>query len=193
MKIHLNGRFAFLTILFVSFSFVLISGALAQVESGTINGTVFDNSGAVISGARVTITNQATNQPRSTATNTSGEYSVPFLPPGTYDIEASKDGFSTSLQRGIVLQIDQTLAVNVTLKLGGVKETIEVTAQTPPLQTETATLGNVVNGQQVQTLHRAQQGRVFLGGAELHNLVTSQDKLAHQGHQFVEQSDVDAN
>ena len=166
MKILSNGRSILsFAALILALGLVAAGAALAQVESGTINGTVLDNSGAVISGARVTITSTATGQVRTTITNTSGEYSVPFLPPGTYDIEASKEGFTTSVQRGLILQVNQTLGINVTLKPGSLQQTLEVTAQVPPLQTETATLGNVVNGQQVQTLPL--NGRNFMDLASL--------------------------
>jgi hypothetical protein len=143
----------------------VVSTAYGQVESGTINGAVFDNSGAVISGATVTITSTATGQVRKTVTNASGEYSVPFLAPGTYDISASKDGFSTFVQRGQILRVDQTLGITITLKPGSLQQTLEVTAQAPVLQTETATLGNVVNGQEVQTLPL--NGRNFMDLASL--------------------------
>jgi hypothetical protein len=165
MKAPSSGRFVFLAALLFASQWAFAGTAFAQVESGTVNGVVLDNSGAVISGARVTVTNKATSQTRKTVTNTSGEYSVPFLAPGTYDVEASKDGFATFVQRGLTLQVDQTLAINFTLKPGSLQETIEVTAEAPPLQTETATLGNVVNGQQVQTLPL--NGRNFMDLASL--------------------------
>jgi hypothetical protein len=165
MRMPSNGRIVFFAAALFALQLALVSTALAQVESGTINGVVLDNSGAVISGASITITHTATSQARKTVTNTSGEYSVPFLAPGTYDVEASKDGFANSLQRDLILQVNQTLAINITLKPGSVKETILVTAQAPTLQTETATLGNVVNGQQVQTLPL--NGRNFMDLASL--------------------------
>jgi len=143
----------------------IATSVFAQVESGTINGTVVDSSGAVLPGARVTITNAATNQARTTVTNTSGQYSVPFLAPGTYKVEASKDGFANVVRSGLALQVDQTLGINLTLKPGSVQETVEVTGQEPPLQTETATLGNVVDSQQVQTLPL--NGRNFMDLASL--------------------------
>ena len=165
MRMHLIARIVFFAAMVLVLDFGNASKALAQVESGTINGVVLDNSGAAISGARVTVTNTATSQVRTTVANTSGEYSVPFLAPGTYDIEASKEGFGTVVQHGVTLQVDQILAVNITLKPGSLKQILEVTAEAPALQTETATLGNVVNGQQVQTLPL--NGRNFMDLASL--------------------------
>ena len=164
MKTRLLGMMAFFAVILV-LNLGIPSAAVGQVESGTINGVVLDNSGAVISGARVNITNTATGQVRTTVANASGEYSVPFLAPGKYDVEASKDGFASLVQRGVVLQVDQILALNITLKPGSLKQTLEVTEEAPPLQTESATLGNVVNGQQVQTLPL--NGRNFMDLASL--------------------------
>ena len=149
----------------LALEFGIADTGFAQVESGTINGTVTDTSGAVLPATRVTVTSAATGQARTTATNNSGQYSVPFLAPGTYKVAVTKDGFATVLQSGLTLQVDQTLALNFTLKPGSVEQTLEVTAQAPPLQTETATLGNVVNGQQVQTLPL--NGRNFMDLASL--------------------------
>lgn len=165
MKIRSSRRVVLVAAVLFAFGLGFPHATFAQVESGTIDGVILDDSGAVISGARVTVTNTATSQARRTVTNTSGEYSVPFLAPGTYDIEASKDGFATFVQRGLTLQVDQTLAANITLRPGSLTETVEVTAQSPPLQTETAKLGNVVNGRQVQTLPL--NGRNFMDLASL--------------------------
>jgi hypothetical protein len=165
MKMRSTARVVFFAAATFAFGLGIASTVFAQVESGTINGIVLDNSGAVISGAGVIITNAATGQARKTVTNTSGEYSVPFLAPGTYDIEASKEGFATSVQRGVILQVNQIQGINITLKPGSLQETVEVASQVPPLQTETATLGNVVNGQQVQTLPL--NGRNFMDLASL--------------------------
>src|SRR3984893_8465406 len=165
MKMRSTALLVFSAAVIFALELSIASAAFAQVESGTINGVILDNSGAVISGASVTITNTATGQARKTVTNTSGEYSAPSLAPGTYDIEASKEGFATSVQRGVILQVNQTQGINITLKPGSVQEIVEVTTLVPPLQTETATLGNVVNGQEVQTLPL--NGRNFMDLASL--------------------------
>src|SRR3984893_6773117 len=165
MKMRSTALLVFSVAVLFALELSIASAAFAQVESGTINGVVLDNSGAVISGASVIITNTATAQARRTLTNTSGEYSAPSLAPGTYDIEVSKAGFATSVQRGVILQVNQTQGINITLNPGSVQETVEVTSLVPPLQTETATLGNVVNGQEVQTLPL--NGRNFMDLASL--------------------------
>ncbi len=165
MKMNPYRRVVLFSALLVIWALGVVSTASGQVESGTINGVVFDNSGGAISGATISITSTSTGQVRKTVTNASGEYAVPFLAPGTYDISASKDGFSTFVQRGQILRVDQTLGINMTLKPGSLQQTLEVTAQAPVLQTETATLGNVVNGQEVQTLPL--NGRNFMDLASL--------------------------
>src|ERR1700694_3683490 len=150
MKMRSTALLVFFAAVIFALELSIASAAFAQVESGTINGVILDNSGAVISGASVTITNTATGQARTTVTNTSGEYSVPFLAPGTYDVEVSKDGFANIIQRGLILQVDQTLGIKFALKPGSVQQSVEVSGQAPPLQTETATLGSGVNGQHAQ-------------------------------------------
>lgn len=165
MTLRSTRRVVYFVALIFAMEFGISRSVSAQVESGTINGTVVDSTGAVVSGARVTMTSTATAKVRTTVTNTSGAYSVPFLAPGTYDVEVSKEGFATLIQRGLVLQVDQTLGINFSLKPGSVQQSLEVTGQAPVLQTETATLGNVVNGQQVQTLPL--NGRNFMDLASL--------------------------
>ena len=165
MKIRCSAPAIFFSAVIVLLQLAMGSRVFAQVESGTINGVVLDNSGAAISGARIIVTNTTNGQVRTTVANASGEYSVPFLAPSTYDVEAAKDGFGSVVQRGVVLKVDQILALTFTLKPGTLSQRLEVTAEAEPLQTESATLGNVVNGQEVQTLPL--NGRNFMDLASL--------------------------
>jgi len=139
--------------------------ALAQVESGTIAGVVRDASGAVVPGAHVVITSVATKTARSADTTESGDFTVPFLAAGRYDLVASKTGFQTFAQKDIPLDVAQTLRLDLELKTGSVQQTVEVTTQAPVLQTGDATLGQVIDNQQVQDLPL--NGRTFLSLAGL--------------------------
>ncbi len=141
------------------------AAAWAQVESGTIAGVVRDSSGAVVPGARLVVTNVATKTVRTTETNATGDFSVPFLTAGRYDLEASKAGFQTFVQRDLTLDVAQTLPIDITLKTGSVQQTVEVSGQAPALQTSDATLGQVIESQQVQNLPL--NGRNFLDLASL--------------------------
>src|SRR6478609_2422037 len=102
------GRGAFFTLLlFVSFSF----SAFGQ-GFGTIVGTVTDQSGAVVAGAKVTVTDPATGQSRDEITNDQGYYVVPSLKPAPYDVSVSASGFGVATQKGVTLLADQTATVN---------------------------------------------------------------------------------
>ena len=123
---------------------------LAQT-SGTISGTVADQSGAAVPQAKVLAVNANTAERRETNASASGQYSFPFLAPGEYRIEVSAPGFATSAARA-VLGVTERMAVDVVLKPAGVSEKIEVTAAAPLLQTESAALGRVVDGNAVKEL-----------------------------------------
>ena len=138
---------------------------IAQVESGTITGVVSDASGAVIPGAHVVVTSVDTKAARSTDTGASGDFTVPFLTPGRYNIEVSKEGFASFAQRDVTLDVAQTLRLDVPLKTGSVQQQVVVTGEAALLQTEDATLGQIIDSRQVQDLPL--NGRNFLDLASL--------------------------
>ena len=104
-----------------------LSPAAAQ-NFGEFTGTVADPSGAVIAGATITITNEATGVARTAETNEAGSYNVPFVNPGVYTLSAALEGFRTSRVAGRVLQIGDVAQVNFTLEIGVVTEVVEVEA-----------------------------------------------------------------
>ncbi len=124
--------------------------ALAQT-SGTIGGVVKDESGAVVSGAKITAVSAATGEKRETESSANGQYNLPFLAPGGYRIEVSMAGFGTSAATA-TLGITERIAVDVTLKPSQVAEKIEVTFAAPLLQTESSSLGRVMEGTAVKDL-----------------------------------------
>src|SRR5580658_2039376 len=113
------------TLLFVCA--VVSIGLLAQSVS-QIAGTVRDASGLAVPGAEVTATQADTGLVRTAVTSSDGAYVLPSLPVGPYRMEIKKQGFSTYLQNGIVLQVDTAPAVDVTLKVGAVSEQVQVEA-----------------------------------------------------------------
>ncbi len=139
---------------FLFFSFILI----AQLTSGqtvdtAIVGTVSDNSGAVVSGATVTITSSATGIEKKVVTTATGEYGVTYLTPGNYNITVSANGFTSYEQKNFVLQINQQARVDVMLRAGAEQQTVEVLAgQQPLLQNENASLGVVVGTESAENL-----------------------------------------
>src|SRR5262249_40127689 len=143
---------------FITRSFALIcifGGSLfGQVLTGMISGTVSDSSGAVVPSAMVTIVNADTGVTVfHGATNESGLYRAPSLPVGRYDVIVELPGFKRAQISGINLTVDQRAAINVTLQLGAVEESITVAGQTAgQLATESSSLGNTINTTQVQNL-----------------------------------------
>ena len=119
---------------------------------GEITGAVTDPSGASIVGAEVVITNLATNQVRQVTTNETGNYTVPFLVPGTYSIEVQSPGFKASVEPELLLQVGDVARANFTMEVGAVTETIEVSAAAEMLQTSSTSTGTVIEQQRIVEL-----------------------------------------
>src|SRR4051794_9825496 len=114
----------------------------AQRDLGTITGTITDVTGAVVSGAKITIREQSTGVTESVESDNSGVYIRPLLKPGTYTVEVEATGFRKAVQRDILLSTGDRVGVNIALTVGEVTQTMEVAAVAPLLQTETTTLGH---------------------------------------------------
>jgi hypothetical protein len=120
--------------------------------TGTIYGTVQDESQAVLPGASVTVRNADTALTRPVVTDEEGRYRAANLPVGTYEVEAQLMGFQLSLRKGIVLTVGREAQVDFTLKVGDVSETLVVTGEAPLIDTTSAAIGEVVDTQQIQDL-----------------------------------------
>jgi outer membrane receptor protein involved in Fe transport len=137
------------------------AGALyGQAGVGTILGTVTDNSGATIAKAQIVVTNVNTNISERTESTDAGTFSVPYLKPGLYRLSVEITGFQKAVVDSINLVVDQQYRVDVTLKPGGVNETVEVTANAVALDTETSSISQLVSQKQVEQLPL--NGRNFL-------------------------------
>ncbi len=124
----------------------------AQVAAGTISITVVDPTGGMVPGASITVTNAATGLVRSGVANDRGEMSVQFLPVGQYSISAQIAGFKKTNIDQVVLQVDQTAAIRVTLQPGEVREVIEVKGAAASLDVETSSLGQVIENTKILEL-----------------------------------------
>ncbi len=133
---HLKGRGVGLLILLVAMT-AASQPAAAQILYGSILGNVTDPSNAAVVGAQVVITNQQTNQSRETETNAFGAYSFPTLQPGPYQVRISREGFRMATTE-VSVTINTVTRANVTLQLGAVTESIQVTATTAMLQADRA-------------------------------------------------------
>jgi hypothetical protein len=126
--------------------------ALAQRDLGTLTGTITDPQGAAVPNAKVTILEDATGLAYDTVTNDTGSYTRPALKPGTYSVTVEAAGFQKAQQKSVVLTPGQPVAVNITMQVGNVNQTVEVTAVAPLLQTESPVMGANLNAAQVSQL-----------------------------------------
>ncbi len=124
----------------------------AQVDTGTILGTVRDNSGAIVPAATVTVRNEGTSFTETTNTSSAGTYTFTALRIGTYSVEVGHPGFQRQLRTGLQLNIQQQLVVDFDLAIGQVTSEVQVTAAAPILQTENGSVGQVISSQEVNNL-----------------------------------------
>ncbi len=128
------------------------SALLGQTEKGAIVGTVTDASGAAVPGATVTITNPGTNVSQTLSTNAEGYYEAPFLTPGSYKVSAAAPGFSTGVNNNVVVSVGARVRTDLALQAGDISATVEVVNTAPLVQTENATIGQVINNKTITDL-----------------------------------------
>src|SRR5262245_57128369 len=120
--------------------------------TGTIDGTIFDKSGAVVPGASIQATNVNTNFVRHVTSDGSGKFTLTFLPVGVYDVRIEKEGFAGSVQKNIELQANSTVQVNAEMNVRSASEQVIVTAQQTLVQATSTTLVQVVDQKRVEDL-----------------------------------------
>ncbi|MGA7064142.1 MAG: TonB-dependent receptor, partial [Candidatus Acidiferrales bacterium] len=125
---------------------------LAQVSGATLSGVVTDTSGAAVPNANVAIRNVATGVVRSVTSNQDGFYTAPNLLPSSYEVTASAQGFTTIVEKGITLTVGQQQELNISLKVGQVQQSIEVTAAPPAVETTTSAVSATVNSATVREM-----------------------------------------
>jgi len=140
------------TVFLVALSLLLPTLLPAQGTSGRILGRVADPTGAVLSAATVTLTNEATGISRDAKTNDSGDYSFVEVVPGTYTVQFELTGFKKNVQKSVIVDVNQVVTLNSTLQIGGSQETVEVTSEAPQIDTTSTQLGAVINDRSVNEL-----------------------------------------
>ena len=165
--------------LFVALSFLVV-GVLAfnpslpaQSTYGTVSGSVADTSGGAIPGTVVTLTNLATTAAQSITTTGDGLYSFVNVQPGSYRLDAEKAGFKHYRRDPVVVQVQQDVRIDIALEVGAQTQTIEVTAETPLLQPNSASLGQVVE--------QRKTNEIPLNGRNVFNLITLSPAAIAQG------------
>jgi len=153
-----------------------VSLVSAQVDTGTISGTVQDASAAVIVGAEVTVRNLDTGTARTLTTDAGGRYAAPDLPVGNYEVQARHTGFQTEARIGITLTVGREAVVNLSLKVGQLSEKILVTGEAPLVETTTSAMSALVdqrtirdlplNGRSYDQLALIQPGVVSMGAGQ---------------------------
>ncbi len=156
---------------FVCTQFVCTQFVYAQVDTGRVAGTVNDTSGAVISGASITLTNNATGVAQKVVSSASGSYVFGAVNPGTYTITAESQGFQKATTTGIEAHVQQNLTSDITLTPGNVDQTVTVTSAAPLLQSEDASVGQTITGADVNNLPLS--GRNWVSLAQLSPGVTT--------------------
>ena len=124
--------------------------AAAQTATGTIVGTVTDDTGAALPGVAVVVTNSDTSLTRNLVTDASGHYAAPNLPPGPYFIKGTLQGFETVLRSGITLTVGREAVVDLRMKIGSLQSEVTVVAEASSVETKTSSTGSVITGGQIQ-------------------------------------------
>src|SRR5258708_14867176 len=124
----------------------------AQESRGTIGGRVVDPTGAAIAGAEVRATNRETGAAASARTNDAGNYTIPYLTPGVYDMSAAFSGFKRTEKAGVEVRVNDVLSVELHLEVGNVTETMEVKGGTPLLEVSNVSLGQVQTQRNIDDL-----------------------------------------
>ena len=128
----------------------MAGSALAQ--TGAVTGTVKDQSSAVLPGVSISVTNTGTNAERTTLTDERGDYTVRLLPVGTYKIQAELTGFRTGIAENIKVNVNDNLRIDFALRVGNVSEQLLVTEAAPLVQSETSSVGKVIDSQKIAEL-----------------------------------------
>jgi len=136
----------------------LSSPAWAQLDTGSVGGTVTDPSGKVVAGAAVTAHEVATGTNYATITSSTGYYSFPSMRIGTYEVKASASGFKAAVYRGVVVSIGSHTGRDVVMTVGAATESVNVVAGTVSLESETSDIDEIITPEQVQDLPLAVGG-----------------------------------
>ena len=161
---RIHGHSVACLVLLISFlGIVGTEHAYAQQATALLIGTVKDPSGAVVSGAGVTLKNSETNVKRTTTTNKDGDFLFTLIPVGVYEVQIDQQGFSKYLRKGITLQINQNARLDVQLAVGASTQILEVTGDVTQVDTVSATLGNVETSQRIVDLPLVERDAFQLG------------------------------
>ena len=161
VRANKNSQLAFFAIVCLAIS--LVPAAFGQAISGNLTGTVTDPSGAALNGATVTALNDATGQRMSTVSSGTGSYLFTNLPVGTYKVSATASGFKTTTLENVPVELNKSNNANIKLEVGTSSTTVEVSGETPPVDTTTAQLQNTFSDRLSQDLGLTSSGGAGAG------------------------------
>jgi Carboxypeptidase regulatory-like domain/TonB-dependent Receptor Plug Domain len=134
------------------FSLLFLASSLSAQTSSTITGTVRDKQGLAVAGAEIRVTSAELVIERSTSTEPDGSYRLGALPPGTYTVKISKDGFQTELVSNLEVTLNRTLVYDLVLQVGSVNQTVEVSSALPLLEPTISSTGSTITTQQIEDM-----------------------------------------
>ena len=147
----MNRQRRFLTPVLLILSFLALK-QVASAQSAQVTGIITDTNSAVIAGAQLTLTNVDTSVARKAVTNSDGYYSIPFVPPGNYQLNVLADGFKPVTRNNLSINVDQASRNDFTLEIGAINESVNITGVGPPLERETSSIGQVIENKSIVTL-----------------------------------------
>jgi outer membrane receptor for ferrienterochelin and colicin len=161
----------------------IASAASAQGGRAELNGVVVDQGNAVLPGVIVTVTNAGTGQTRQAVTSNEGRFVIPTLVPGTYTVRAELQGFEHSNRSGLVLSVGQEISLTLTMSLAGVREEVNVTAQSPVIETTASKIGTNITSSEIDNAPSANRSQFSLMQT-IPGLVPSLQVGSFEGGQF---------
>jgi hypothetical protein len=165
----------FLKTLAVAYSLLGCSWVGAQTFQGGIRGSVSDPTGAAIGTAKVTLTDEATAVSRATVTNTGGEYSFTAVNPATYTVTVETPGFKRVDRKGLVINTQEFVTVDLKMEVGDVSQSVNVTEEVPLMETENASTGQVIDGQKLSDLPNMGRNPFYEGVKISQNVIPGGD------------------
>jgi hypothetical protein len=135
--------------LFAALTITMGDHLWGQASTGEITGTVKDPSGAALANAKITLVNTATGVARDIVSNQDGVYDLPAIPPGIYSLRVSVPGFRTEQREGIEIQVGRVAGIDISMQIGSITDTVEVRGGAPVLETESASVGTVIENKRI--------------------------------------------
>jgi hypothetical protein len=137
---------------FLFFVFLFVAATAMAQSTATLQGTVKDQKGDVVAGAKVTVRNQGTGIDRTTQTDSEGNYQLAALPVGNYSLEVEMQGFKRQLVSSLAMEVGRTVVKDFSLEVGGLEQSVTVTAEAPVIESATTSVGQVINQRTVQEI-----------------------------------------